>query len=38
VIAAATKAGIERHFIEDEHPNALTQIPESLRYLATLRA
>ena len=38
VIAAATKAGIERHFIEDEHPNALTQIPESLKYLATLRA
>jgi sugar phosphate isomerase/epimerase len=38
VLAAATKAGVERHFIEDEHPNALAQIPESLRYLATLRA
>ncbi len=37
VLRAAQKAGVERHFIEDEHPNALGQIPQSLRYLASLR-
>jgi sugar phosphate isomerase/epimerase len=36
VFAAADKAGVERHFIEDEHPNALAQIPESLAFLAAL--
>ena len=36
VLRAAKKAGVERHFIEDEHPNALAQIPGSLRYLASL--
>jgi len=36
VLEAAKKAGVERHFIEDEHPNALAQIPGSLRYLASL--
>jgi sugar phosphate isomerase/epimerase len=34
VFAAADKAGVERHFVEDEHPNALAQIPETLKYLA----
>ena len=33
----AAKCGVERHYIEDEHPNALAQIPVSLRYLASLR-
>jgi sugar phosphate isomerase/epimerase len=37
VIKAAEKCGVERHYIEDEHPNALAQIPVSLRYLASLR-
>jgi sugar phosphate isomerase/epimerase len=36
LLTAATKAGVEHHFIEDESAAALTQIPESLRYLATL--
>jgi hypothetical protein len=36
VFAAANKAGVERHFVEDEHPNALAQIPRSLAFLATL--
>jgi sugar phosphate isomerase/epimerase len=34
VLRAAQKAGVERHYLEDEHPEALTQIPRSLRYLA----
>src|SRR6185503_19821704 len=34
VFKAAEKAGVERHFIEDEHPEAERQIPVSLRYLA----
>jgi sugar phosphate isomerase/epimerase len=37
VLKAAQKCGVERHYIEDEHPNALAQIPVSLRYLASLR-
>jgi sugar phosphate isomerase/epimerase len=37
VLKAAEKCGVERHYIEDEHPNALAQIPVSLRYLASLR-
>jgi sugar phosphate isomerase/epimerase len=36
VLRAAKKAGVERHFIEDEHPDALAQIPRSLKYLAAL--
>jgi sugar phosphate isomerase/epimerase len=38
VLRAAQKAGVERHYIEDEHPNALEQIPRSLKYLAALRS
>jgi hypothetical protein len=34
VFKAAEKAGVERHFIEDEHPDAERQIPVSLQYLA----
>ncbi len=37
VLKAAAKCGVERHYIEDEHPNALAQIPVSLRDLASLR-
>ena len=37
VLRAAEKAGVERHFIEDEHPDAVRQIPRSLAYLAELR-
>lgn len=36
VLRAAKQAGVERHYIEDEHPNALAQIPQTLRYLAAL--
>jgi sugar phosphate isomerase/epimerase len=38
VLRAAQKAGVERHYIEDEHPNALEQIPRSLKYLAAFRS
>jgi sugar phosphate isomerase/epimerase len=34
VLRAAQKAGVERHYVEDEHPDALEQIPKTLRYLA----
>jgi sugar phosphate isomerase/epimerase len=37
VLGAAQKAGVERHFVEDEHPEALAQIPQSLRFLAAFR-
>jgi sugar phosphate isomerase/epimerase len=37
VLRASAKAGVKWHFIEDEHPDAIRQIPMSLRYLATLR-
>ena len=37
VFRAAEKAGVERHFIEDEHPEAAKQLPESLKYLAQFR-
>jgi sugar phosphate isomerase/epimerase len=34
VFRAAEKAGVERHFIEDEHPSAASQLPASLEYLS----
>jgi sugar phosphate isomerase/epimerase len=37
VLRAARKAGVERHFVEDEHPGALEQIPRSLDYLRSLK-
>ena len=37
VLRAAEKAGVERHFVEDEHPDAMAQIPKSLAYLAGFR-
>lgn len=37
VLRAAKVAGVKWYFIEDESPSALTQIPESLQYLKTLK-
>ena len=37
VLRAAKRAGVKWTFIEDESPSAETQIPESLRYLQTLK-
>ena len=37
VMKAAQAAGIEYYFIEDEAKNAVDQIPQSLRYLESLR-
>ena len=36
VLKAAAAAGVERYYIEDESPDALRQIPESLAYLRSL--
>ena len=36
ILRAANKDGVKYHFIEDEHPEAESQIPQSLKYLATL--
>ena len=36
VLRAAEKAGVERHFVEDEHPDAMAQIPRSLAFLSRL--
>jgi sugar phosphate isomerase/epimerase len=37
ILQAAQKSGVKHYFIEDEHPNAAQQVPESLKYLKTLR-
>jgi sugar phosphate isomerase/epimerase len=37
VLPAARKAGVKWYFIEDESPASVTQIPQSLRYLETLK-
>ena len=37
VFRAARKAGVKWYFIEDESPSVVTQIPQSLRYLETLK-
>ncbi len=37
VFRAAEKAGVEWHIIEDESPDAERQIPESLKYIASLK-
>jgi sugar phosphate isomerase/epimerase len=37
VLSAAAKSGVKHYFIEDENPKAATQIPESLKYLQTLK-
>ena len=37
VLQAARKAGIKHYFIEDESPTVEDQIPQSLKYLKTVR-
>lgn len=37
VIIAAKKAGIEHYYIEDESNNVLTQVPQSLAYLKSIK-
>jgi sugar phosphate isomerase/epimerase len=37
VLRAAQKTGVRKYYIEEEHPNAVAQIRESLRYLENLR-
>jgi sugar phosphate isomerase/epimerase len=37
VLRTAQKVGVRFYFIEDESPQALEQIPQSLRYLETVR-
>ena len=37
VLRAALKAGVRKYYLEEEHPNAVAQIRESLRYLENLR-
>lgn len=37
VLRAATKAGVKHYFIEDESPTVEQQIPESLKYLQSLK-
>ena len=36
ILRAARKAGVERYYIEDESPDAMRQVPESLVYLHSL--
>jgi sugar phosphate isomerase/epimerase len=37
VLAAANAAGVERHYVEDESADVLTQLPQSLRFLSSLQ-
>jgi sugar phosphate isomerase/epimerase len=37
ILAASERAGVEIHFIEDEHPEAHAHLPGSLAYLSSLR-
>jgi sugar phosphate isomerase/epimerase len=36
ILKAAEKAGVEIHFLEDEHPESIAQLPGSLKYLRGL--
>ena len=38
VLSTAAKVGVKHYFIEDESPTAAEAIPQSLRYLETLKA
>ena len=38
VLRAAAVAGVKHYFIEDESPTAVEAIPQSLKYLETLKA
>jgi sugar phosphate isomerase/epimerase len=37
LLAAAAKSGVKHYFIEDEHPQAAEQIPQTLKFLQTLK-
>jgi sugar phosphate isomerase/epimerase len=37
ILKAAQEIGIKHYFIEDESPDVLTQIPQSLEFLSTVR-
>ena len=37
ILKAAKKAGIKHYFIEDESPHWSTQVPQTIRYLKSLR-
>jgi sugar phosphate isomerase/epimerase len=37
VLRAARKTGVRKYYIEEEHPDAVNQIEESLRYLRSVR-
>ena len=37
VLRAARETGVRHYYIEEEHPNAVEQIPRTLRYLETVR-
>jgi sugar phosphate isomerase/epimerase len=37
LLAAAAKSGVKHYFIEDEHPKAAEQIPQSVKYLESLK-
>lgn len=37
ILAAAKRAGLKYYFIEDESPDAATQIPQSLKYLEQVK-
>jgi sugar phosphate isomerase/epimerase len=36
IVAAGAKAGVEMHYIEDESPDVLTQVPQSMAYYKSL--
>lgn len=36
ILKASEKAGVEIHFLEDEHPDSIAQLPQSLTYLRRL--
>ena len=37
ILIAAKKAGVEHYYIEDESSNVLTQVPQTLAYLKSLK-
>ena len=37
ILKAAKKSGVKHYFIEDESPTAADQIPESIKYLKTVK-
>jgi len=36
ILKASQKAGVEIHFLEDENPDSISQLPQSLAYLRTI--